>query len=154
MTIVTKAIIILILYKHHYKIIWMVRALLLVYKYVFIHSFVLRSTKMTQAIWLAVSKLWEFTVLWKKSASYIVFLFVKTKNNFIKEIKHVLRAFIAWWKTRQILRELSSRWKPSTASWIFTDLEFSQTFASVFTKLWRHGEDVSFLKWNTIWLLH
>ena len=28
-------------------------------------------------------------------ASYIVFLFVKTKNNFIKEIKHVLRAFMA-----------------------------------------------------------
>ena len=27
-------------------------------------------------------------------ASYIVFLFVKTENNFINEIKHVLRAFI------------------------------------------------------------
>ena len=30
-------------------------------------------------------------------ASYIVFFFAKTENNnFIKEIKHVLRAFIAW----------------------------------------------------------
>ena len=29
--------------------------------------------------------------------SYIVFLFVKSENNnFIKEIKHVLRAFITW----------------------------------------------------------
>ena len=28
-------------------------------------------------------------------ASYVVFVFVKTENNFIKEIKHVLRAFIA-----------------------------------------------------------
>ena len=29
-------------------------------------------------------------------ASYIVFLFVKTdNNNFLKEIKHVLRAFVA-----------------------------------------------------------
>ena len=31
------------------------------------------------------------------SALYIVFLFVKTENNnFLKEIKHVLPAFIAW----------------------------------------------------------
>ena len=30
-------------------------------------------------------------------ASYIVFLFLKTKNNnFIKEIRHVFRVFIAW----------------------------------------------------------
>ena len=28
--------------------------------------------------------------------SYIIFLFVKTENNFIKEIKHVLCVFIAW----------------------------------------------------------
>ena len=53
-------------------------------------------------------------------ALYIVFLFVKTENNnFIKEIKHALPAFIAWWKpcpvvvvVRQSLWELSSRWKP------------------------------------------
>ena len=45
-------------------------------------------------------------------ASYIVFLFVKTENN----------NFIAWWKPRQSLKELSSRWKPSTTSHVFTDL--------------------------------
>ena len=50
-------------------------------------------------------------------ASYISFLFVKTENNnFIKEIKHVLRAFIAWWKPRHSL------WEFSTASQVFTDL--------------------------------
>ena len=42
---------------------------------------------------------------------YIVFLFVKTENDFIKEIKHVFRAFIACWKPRQCLWEFSSRWK-------------------------------------------
>ena len=32
-----------------------------------------------------------------KLASYIAFLFVKSEtNNFIKEIKHILRAFIVW----------------------------------------------------------
>ena len=56
-------------------------------------------------------------------ASYIVFLFVKTENtNFIKEIKHVLRAFIARWKPLQSLWEFSSRWKPSTAYRVFTNL--------------------------------
>ena len=56
-------------------------------------------------------------------ASYIVFLFTKTENNnFVKEIKHVLCAFLAWWKPRQSFWEFSSRWKPSTASRVFTDL--------------------------------
>ena len=60
-------------------------------------------------IWLTVSEIWEFTV----RTSYIVFLFVKTENdNFIKEIKHVVRASIACWKPRQ----------SSTASRVFTDL--------------------------------
>ena len=84
------------------------------------------SMKMTRAIWLPQSKLWEFTVSWKKvakvyiCASYIVFLFVKMENNnFIKEIKHVVRAFIACWKPPQSLWEFSSRWKPSTASRVF-----------------------------------
>ena len=37
-------------------------------------------------------------------ASYTVFLFVKLENdNFIKEIKHVLRAFIDWRKPRRTL---------------------------------------------------
>ena len=55
-------------------------------------------------------------------ASYILFLFVETENsNFIKEIKHVVRASIAWWRPRQSLWEFSSRWKPSTAFRVFTD---------------------------------
>ena len=59
--------------------------------------------------------MWEFTV----RASYIVFLFVNYENNnFIKEIKHVVRAFIACWKPRQSLWKFSSRWK----SRVFTDL--------------------------------
>ena len=68
---------------------------------------------------LTLSELWEFTVC----ASYIVFLFVNNENdNFIKEIKHVVRASIACWKPRQCLWEFSSRWKPSTASRVFTYL--------------------------------
>ena len=39
-----------------------------------------------------------------------------TENNFMKEIKHVIRAFIAWWKPWQSL------WELSTASRVFTDL--------------------------------
>ena len=55
-------------------------------------------------------------------ALYIVFLFVKTENNnFIKEIRHVVRASIACRKPRQSLWELSNRWKPSTDQ-VFTDL--------------------------------
>ena len=39
-----------------------------------------------------------------KRASYIDFLVVKSEtNNFMKEIKHVLCAFITWWKPRQSL---------------------------------------------------
>ena len=68
---------------------------------------------------LTVSELWEITV----SALYIVFLFVKTENNnFIKEIKHVVRASIVCWKPRQSLWEFSSWWKSSTVSHVFTDL--------------------------------
>ena len=99
-----------------YKIIWIVRAFWLVYKCVFI---ALWSTKMTWAMWLSVSKLWEFTISWNKLkythalciSSFS--LFVGTKNNnFIIEMKHVsLRAFIAGWKTRR-----------TTASCVFTDL--------------------------------
>ena len=44
------------------------------------------------------------------------------ENNFIKKKKHVLCAFITWWKTRQSLWEFASRWKPSTATRVFTDL--------------------------------
>ena len=88
-----------------YKIIWIVSAFWLVYNCVFI---ALWSTKMTLLTSLAVSKLWEFPVSWKKwkftlRASYIIFLFVKLENNdFIKEIKHALRAFIGWWKLGKV----------------------------------------------------
>ena len=99
-----------------YKIIWIVQGFWLVNKCVFI---VLWSTRMAWAMWLTVSKLWEFTV----HASCIVFLFFKTENNnFIKEIKHVVHASIACWIPQQSLWEFSGRWKPSTASWDFTDL--------------------------------
>ena len=55
-------------------------------------------------------------------ASYMVFLCVKTENNnFLKEIKHVICAIIAWWKSRQSLWEFSSRRKSSTASRVFHD---------------------------------
>ena len=80
-------------------------------------------------------------MVWLSPTSYIVFLFVNTENNnFIKEIKHV-RTSIACWKPRQSLWEFTSR-----SHW--SALEFSQTFASVFTRLWRHGKHVLFLKWN------
>ena len=98
------------------KIIWIVYAFWMIYKCVFI---VLWSNKTTSAIWLTVSELWEFTL----HASYILFLFVKTKNNdFIKEKKHVVCDSIACWKSWQSLWEFSGRWKTSTASRIFTDL--------------------------------
>ena len=37
-------------------------------------------------------------------------------------MKHVFRAFIAWWKPWQSLWELLSRWKTATASRVFIDL--------------------------------
>ena len=101
------------------------------------------STKITRAMWFDCLRVARIYIV---RASYIVFLFVKTENNnFIKEIKHVIRASIACWKHRQGLWEFSSRWKPSTAFRVFTDLisalELSQT------RLWRHGKHVLFLKW-------
>ena len=102
--------------KLFYKIIWIVRAFWLVNKCVFI---ALWSTKMAWTIWLTVSELWEFTV----RALYIVFLFVNNENNnFIIEIKHVVRTSIAWWKPLQSRWKFSSRWKPSTMSRVLTDL--------------------------------
>ena len=98
------------------KMIRIVRAFWMIYKCVFI---ALWSTKMTWAMWLTFSELWEFTV----HASCIVCLLVKTENNdFIKELNDVVLASIACWKRWQSLWEFSSRWKPSIASWVFTDL--------------------------------
>ena len=74
-----------------------------------------------RAIWFDCLRVGEFTV--RASYNFIVFLFVKAENNnFIKEIKHVVCASIACWKPRQSLWKCSSRWKPSTASPVFTDL--------------------------------
>ena len=118
-----------VLKKCIYKIIWIVRGLRLVYKCVFI---ALWSTKMMWAMWLTVSELWEFTV----RASYIVFLFVKTENyNFIKEIKYVFRAFIAWWKPRRTF----GRIREQIGENLITCSRFFTHFAEVFSRLWRHG---------------
>ena len=102
------------------KIIWIVHALWLVYKYVFI---ALKHENDVSNMFGSVSKLWEFNYCFMKEikvyihASYIFFRFVKMgNNNFTKEIKHVLRVFIAWWKPWQSL------WEFSTASRVFTDL--------------------------------
>ena len=100
-------------YMQFYKIIWIVHVLWLVYKCVFM---ALWNTKMTWAIiygslCLQVVRITidnfmnEFKVY--IHALYIVFLFVKTENNFIKEIKHVFCAFIACWKPWQSLWEFS-----------------------------------------------
>ena len=98
-----------------YKIIWILHAFWLVYKCVF-HSAMKHVNDVSNAVWLSPS----CENLQHAGSSYIVFLFVKTENdNFIKEIKHVVRASIAYWKPRQSLREFSSRWKSST---VFTDL--------------------------------
>ena len=102
---------------HYYKIIWIVCVFWLNCNGVLMAPW---SMKMAWAMWfdcLRVVRI-NFTV----RASSIVFLFVNNdNNNFIKEIKHV-RASIACWKLRQNLWEFSSRWKPSTASRVFTDL--------------------------------
>ena len=63
------------------------------------------STEMTWAIWLAVSKLWEFTFSWKKlkytyELRITFFSLLRRKIIIIKEIKYVLRASIACWKPR------------------------------------------------------
>ena len=96
----------------NYKIIWIVRVFLMANKCVFIGC-------------LHVARIYNFMEEIKlyKRASFIVVLFVKLEtNNFIKEIKHVLRAFIAWWKPHVSLWEFSSKWKSLTVFWVFTSL--------------------------------
>ena len=66
----------------------------------------------------------------------LFFLRLKSRknNSFIKEIKHALCAFIAWWKPWQRLWALSS------------------CIALVLTRLWKHGENVLFLiTYQTLW---
>ena len=96
----------------YYKIIWIVRGFWFVNK-------CYEAWKWHEQCGLTVSEMWEFTL----HASYIIFLFVNTENNnFIKEIKHVVRASIACWKPWQILWEFLSRLKPKMQSRVFTDL--------------------------------
>ena len=104
--------------KELYKIIiiWIVCAFWLVYKCVFI---ALWSTEMAWAMWcdcLRVERIYITRFLYRLS------LCNNENYNFIKEIKHVFCASIACWKPGQSLCEFSSRWKPLTASRIFTDL--------------------------------
>ena len=106
------------------EIIWIICWFWLVIKCGFI---ALWSTKMTSNMvgCLQVVRIYSFMKEIKVyiRASYIVFLFVNNENNnFIKEIKHVVHAFITCWKSRQCLWEFSSWWKPSTASQVFTEL--------------------------------
>ena len=70
-----------------------------IYKIINLDSTPVLIGQMTLAMWLAVFKLWKFTVSWKKkvyiSDLYIVFFYSELENyDFIKEIKHVLRAII------------------------------------------------------------
>ena len=71
-------------------------------------------------------------------------------NNSIKEIKNVVRASIACWKTRQSLWEFSSRWKPRLR--LGFSLICSRILPNVLLwfspRLWRHGKHVLFLNWN------
>ena len=121
----------------YYKIIWIVHVVdrLLIGQQVCFHNAMKHKNDVRNMVCcFQVVRIYSFMKEIKVylSASYIVFLFVKTENNFIKEIKHVLRAFIAWWKTRQSLWEFSSRWKPSAASqggFHWSALKFSHTFA-------------------------
>ena len=91
-----------------YKIIWIVRAFWLVYKC--FHSAMRHENG---CLCLQVVRSYSFMkeIQVYILALYIVFPFVMTENNnFIKEIKHVISAFIAWWKPRKSLRKFSSRW--------------------------------------------
>ena len=129
-----------------YKIIWIVCAfwsfsgLLVCF-----HSAIYEARKCREQCGLTVSELWEFTV----HTLYIVFLFVNNENNnFRKEIKHVVRASIASWKPRQCLWEFEHvKTLNCVTGFHWSALEFSQMFTSVFTRPWRHGKHVLFLKW-------
>ena len=126
----------------NYKIIWIVRAFWLVYKCVFIG---LWSTKMTSGKWLTVYELREFTV----RASYIVFLIVNTENNnFIyKRSKTCCPCLHSPLKTSaKFVRILEQVTLDCVSGFHRSALKFSQTFALVFTRLWRHGKHVLFLK--------
>ena len=96
-------------------IIWIVHAFWLVYKCIFIDSVMKHENNLSIMVGcLQVVSVYSFMKEIKayKHALIIVFLFLKMKNNFIKEIKHVLHASTAWWKPRQNWWKFLSRWKP------------------------------------------
>ena len=128
------------------KEIWIVRAFWLVNKSVFIS---LWTTKMSNVVGnLQVVRMYSFMKEIKVyiRASYIVFLFAKTQNNnFIKEIKHFLCAFVARRNSWQSLWEFSSRWKPQLRLGFFlicsqnlptVHLDFHQTMNARRTCFW------------------
>ena len=92
----------------------------------------------------------KFDVLIKRKRVYALHIssFSLLTMKVIKERKHVFLASIACWKPRQSLWEFSSRWKPSLICFHWSAFELSQTFATVFTRLWRHGKHILFLKCN------
>ena len=79
-------------------------------------------------------------------ASYIVFLFVTTENtDFIKN-KTCSPCLHSQVKTSAKFVRILEQVK--TLDWVssfyWSALELSQTFASVFTRLWRHGDNILF----------
>ena len=122
-----------------YKVIWIVHVFWLVYKCVFMHSAMKHENDVSSMVCcLQVVRIYSFMKEIKVyvRALYIVFLFVKTENiNFIKEIRRVLRALL---KTSAGSVRILQQVKTLDA------IEFSQIFASVFTRQWRHGEHYLF----------
>ena len=106
------------------------------------HSVMKHENDINNVVWLSLS----CANLQDVGTSYIVFLFVNMENDhFIEEIKHVIRASIAWWKPLQSWGEFLSRWKPSTVSLVFTDqLSNSPKHSPRFSpwRLWRQGKHV------------
>ena len=95
-------------FKFYYKIIWIVHKFWLVNKCVFVvlwkwRNWNFRNFHENDVICLQVMRIYNFVEEIKLyiHTSFIIFpLVLSENNNFIKEIKHVLRAFIAWRKVR------------------------------------------------------
>ena len=106
------------------------------------------STKTTREIWLAVSKFWGSTVSWKKlNYTYTRFVYHFYLNkNFIKEKKTCCPWLHSLVKTSAKFVRILERMKTldCISGFHLSTLKFSQTFASVFTKLWNHREYMSY----------
>ena len=78
-------------------------------------------------------------------ASCIFFLFVNSKRN--KTWSPCLYSLV---KTlAKFVRILEQKSFDCVSGFHWSALEFSQAFALVFTRLWRHGKHVLYLKWRT-----